>query len=55
MTHGSEEHGNIANVEEKYAKNTPMQFICQTLTALNIFENGLHNKNKEILTERDFY
>lgn len=50
MTHSSEEHGNIANVDEKYTINTYMQFMCQTLTALNIFENGLHNKN-EILTE----
>lgn len=52
MTHGSEEHGNTANVDEKYTRNTHMQFMCQNLTALNIFENGLHNKNKEILTER---
>lgn len=56
-THRSEEHGNTANVEEKHAKNTSMQFMCQILTALNIFENGLHNKSKEVLTEglREFY
>lgn len=40
MTHRSEEHGNTANVDEKYTRNTYMQFMCQTLTALNIFEMG---------------
>lgn len=37
MTHRSEELGNTANVDEKYARDTYMQFVCQFLTALNIF------------------
>lgn len=44
MTHRSEELGNTANVDEKYTRDTYMQFVCQFLTALNIFLNGLHSK-----------